>query len=102
MDRVDFRAPRDADDVVDVEVSLQRLAAQLVEELEYESHQLASPELRPGAASVTMAVEALITIIYTLDVRGADEQGRVLQALRDEGIAAMPLLVPIVPPDAVN
>ncbi len=24
------------------------------------------------------------------------------QALRDEGIAAMPLLVPIVPPDAVN
>ncbi|MBK6288111.1 MAG: hypothetical protein IPJ33_16445 [Gammaproteobacteria bacterium] len=64
--------------------SLQRLAAQLVEELEYESHQLASPELRPGAASVTMAVEALITIIYTLDVRGADEQGRVLQALLDQ------------------
>ena len=24
------------------------------------------------------------------------------QALRDDGIAAMPLLVPIVPPDAVN
>jgi hypothetical protein len=64
--------------------SLQRLAAQLVEELEYESHQLGSAELRPGAASVTMAVEALITIIYTLDVRGADEQGRVLQALLDQ------------------
>ena len=36
------------------------------------------------ACSVTMAVEALITIIYTLDVRGADEQGRVLQALLDQ------------------
>lgn len=64
--------------------SLQRLAAQLVEELEFEAHQLDSPDLRPGAASVTMAVEALITIIYTLDVKGADEQGRVLQAALDQ------------------
>jgi len=63
--------------------SLQRLAAQLVDELEAEAGQLASPDLLPGAASVTMAVEALIAVIYALDVRAADEQGRVLQALLD-------------------
>lgn len=63
--------------------SLQRLAAQLVDELEAEAQQFASPDLAPGAASVTMAVEALIAVIYALDVRAADEQGRVLQALLD-------------------
>ena len=63
--------------------SLQRLAAQLVDDLEAESAQFASPDLVPGAASVTMAVEALIAVIYALDVRAADEQGRVLQALLD-------------------
>jgi hypothetical protein len=63
--------------------SLQRLAAQLVEEIENEAQQLGNDDLRPGAASVTMAVEALIAVIFTLDVHGADEQGRVLQALLD-------------------
>jgi hypothetical protein len=63
--------------------SLQRLAAQLVDELEAEAQQFASPDLVPGAASVTMAVEALIAVMWALDVRAADEQGRVLQALLD-------------------
>jgi len=63
--------------------NLQRVAAQLVEEIEAEAHQSGSSELRPGAASVTLAVEALIGVIFALDVRGADEQGRVLQALLD-------------------
>jgi hypothetical protein len=63
--------------------NLQRMAAHLVEEIEAEAHQAGSTELRPGAASVTLAVEALIGVIYALDVRGADEQGRVLQALLD-------------------
>jgi hypothetical protein len=63
--------------------SLHRLGAQLVEELEMEAEQLGSPDLRPGAASVLLAVEAVIGIIYTLDVQGADEQGRVMQALLD-------------------
>lgn len=62
---------------------LQRLAAQLVEELENEAGQMQNENLPPGAASVTMAMEALIAVLYTLDVRGADEQGRVLQALLD-------------------
>ena len=61
--------------------SLQRLAAQLVDELE--AQQFASPDLTPGAASVTVAVEALMSVIYALDVRTADEQGRVVQALLD-------------------
>ncbi len=63
--------------------SLQRLAAQLVDELEAEAQQFASPDLTPGAASVTVAVEALMSVIYALDVRTADEQGRVVQALLD-------------------
>lgn len=63
--------------------SLQRLAAQLLEELEAEAQQFDNDNLRPGAASVTMAVESLMAVIYALDVRGADEQGRVLQALLD-------------------
>jgi len=62
---------------------LQRLALQLNEELEAESTQLARPELGPGSASVMMAVESVLTVLYTLDVRAADEQGRVLQALLD-------------------
>ena len=63
--------------------SLQRLAAQLVDELEAEAQQFASLDLTPGAASVTVAVEALMSVLYALDVRTADEQGRVLQALLD-------------------
>jgi hypothetical protein len=63
--------------------SLQRLAAQLVEEIENEAQQAGNDDLRPGAASVTMAVEAIIAVIFSLDVHGADEQGRVLQALLD-------------------
>lgn len=63
--------------------SLQRLAAQMIDELEAEAHQLGSPDLGPGAASVTMAVEALIAAMWALDVQEADEQGRVLQALLD-------------------
>ena len=63
--------------------SLQRLAAQLVDELETEAHQIGSPDLGPGAASVVMAVEALIAAMWALDVQAADEQGRVLQALLD-------------------
>ena len=63
--------------------SLQRLAAQLVDELEAEAQQFNNPDLAPGAASVTMAVEALMAVLYALDVRTADEQGRVLQALLD-------------------
>jgi len=63
--------------------SLQRLAAQLVDELEAEAQQFNNPDLTPGAASVTMAVEALMAVLYALDVRTADEQGRVLQALLD-------------------
>ena len=63
--------------------SLQRLAAQLIEEIENEAQQSGNPDLRPGAASVTMAVEAIIAVIFALEVHGADEQGRVLQALLD-------------------
>lgn len=63
--------------------SLQRLAAQLVDELEREAHQMDLADLGPGAASVTMAVEALIAVMWALDVQEADEQGRVLQALLD-------------------
>lgn len=63
--------------------SLQRMAAQMVDELEAEAHQIGSPDLGPGAASVTMAVEALIAAMWALDVQEADEQGRVLQALLD-------------------
>lgn len=63
--------------------SLQRLAAQMVDELETEAHQIGSPDLGPGSASVTMAVEALIAVMWSLDVQEADEQGRVLQALLD-------------------
>lgn len=63
--------------------SLQRLAAQMVDELEAEAHQIGSPDLGPGSASVTMTVEALIAVMWALDVQDADEQGRVLQALLD-------------------
>ena len=63
--------------------SLQRMATHLIEEIENEAHQLGNEDLRPGAASVTMAVESIIAVIFALDVRGADEQGRVLQALLD-------------------
>ncbi len=63
--------------------SLQRLAAQLVDELEREAHQVGSPDLGPGAASVMMAVEALIAVMWALDVQSPEEQGRVLQALLD-------------------
>mgnify|MGYP000983069983 FL=1 len=59
------------------------MAAQLVDELEAEALQFNNPDLAPGAASVTMAVEALMAVLYALDVRTADEQGRVLQALLD-------------------
>lgn len=63
--------------------SLQRLAAQLVDELEREAHQLDSADIGPGAASVIMAVEALIAAMWALDAQSPDEQGRVLQALLD-------------------
>jgi hypothetical protein len=62
---------------------LQRLALQLNEEVEGEAAQLGHAELGPGAASVGMAVESILTVLYALDVRAADEQGRVLQALLD-------------------
>lgn len=62
---------------------LQRLALQLNEELEADAAQLANRDLGPGAASVVMAIESVLTVIYALDVRAADEQGRVLQALLD-------------------
>ena len=62
---------------------LQRLALQLNEEVESEATQLSAADLMPGAASVGMAIESVLTVIYTLDVRAADEQGRVLQALLD-------------------
>jgi hypothetical protein len=62
---------------------LQRLALQLNEEVESEASQIAAPDLLPGAASVGMAIESVLTVIYTLDVRAADEQGRVVQALLD-------------------
>lgn len=62
---------------------LQRLALQLNEEVEAEASQINAPDLLPGAASVGMAIESVLTVIYTLDVREADEQGRVVQALLD-------------------
>ena len=62
---------------------LQRLALQLNEEVEGEVQQLAVPGLGPGSASVAMAVESVLTVLYALDVRGAEEQGRVTQALLD-------------------
>ena len=62
---------------------LQRLALQLNEEAEVEASQIGAPDLPPGAASVGMAIESVLTVIYTLDVRAADEQGRVVQALLD-------------------
>jgi hypothetical protein len=63
--------------------SLQRLALQLNEEVEAEATQLNAADLPPGSASVGMAIESVLTVIYTLDVRAADEQGRVVQALLD-------------------
>jgi hypothetical protein len=62
---------------------LQRLALQLNEEVEGEVQQLAVPGLGPGSASVAMAIESVLTVMYALDVRGAEEQGRVTQALLD-------------------
>lgn len=62
---------------------LQRLALQLNEEVEAEAGQIGAPDLLPGAASVGMAIESVLTVVYTLDVRAADEQGRVVQALLD-------------------
>ena len=59
---------------------LQRLALQLNEEVEGEVQQLAVPGLGPGSASVAMAIESVLTVMYALDVRGAEEQGRVTQA----------------------
>lgn len=63
--------------------NLQQLAVQLVDEIEVESEQAALDDLRPGAASVVLAVESLIAAIYALNVQEPDEQGRVLQALLD-------------------
>ena len=62
---------------------LQRLALQLNEEVEAEAGQIAAADLPPGAASIGMAIESILTVIYTLDARAADEQGRVVQALLD-------------------
>lgn len=62
---------------------LQRLALQLNEEVEAEATQINAPDLLPGAASVGMAIESILTVVYTLEVRAADEQGRVVQALLD-------------------
>ena len=62
---------------------LQQLAMQLVDEIEIESERLAHENLQPGAASIVLAVEAMIAAIYALGVEEADEQGRVLQALLD-------------------
>lgn len=62
---------------------LQRLALQLNEEIEADAAQLAHAAFAPGAASVGMAIESILTVIYALDVRAADEQGRVVQALLD-------------------
>ena len=64
--------------------SLQQLSTQLIEELENEAQQFGNPEIRPGAASVLLATEAVLGIVYLLDVREADEQGRVVQALLDQ------------------
>jgi hypothetical protein len=62
---------------------LQRLALQLNEEIEGEAAQLQHAGFVPGAASVGMAIESILSVIYALDVRAADEQGRVVQALLD-------------------
>lgn len=64
--------------------SLQQLSTQLIEELENEAQQFGNPDIRPGGASVLLATEAVLGIVYLLDVREADEQGRVVQALLDQ------------------
>ena len=66
-----------------VACGLQQMAMQLVDEIEIESGQLENDNLRPGAASVILAVEAMMGALYALGVEDADEQGRVLQALLD-------------------
>lgn len=63
--------------------SLQQLSAQLIEELEGEAQQFNNPDIPPGAASVLLATEAVLGLVYLLDIREADEQGRVVQALLD-------------------
>lgn len=62
---------------------LQRLALQLNEEVEAEAREMQLPALGPGSASVAMTIESVLTVMYALDVRGAEEQGRVVQALLD-------------------
>ena len=62
---------------------LQRMALQLNEEIEGDTQQQNVPGLGPGSASVAMAIESVLTVMYALDVRGAEEQGRVTQALLD-------------------
>ncbi len=62
---------------------LQQLAMQLVDEIELQSERAQRDELRPGAASVILAIESVIAAIYALGVEDADEQGRVMQALLD-------------------
>lgn len=66
-----------------VACNLQQLAVQLVDEIEIEAERAEHPDLRPGAASIVLAVESLIATIFALGVQEADEQGRVLQALLD-------------------
>jgi len=63
--------------------SLQQLAVQLVDEIEIEADRVQHPDLRPGAASVILAAEAIIAVIYALGIQEADEQGRALQGLLD-------------------
>ena len=71
------------DDQACTACGLQQLAMQLVDEIETESERLAHDDLRPGAASIMLAVEGMVAVILALGVREADEQGRVLQALLD-------------------
>ena len=62
---------------------LQRMALQLNEEIEGDTQQQNVPGLGPGSASVAMAIESVLTVMYALDARGPEEQGRVAQALLD-------------------
>ena len=65
--------------------ALQQLAVQLVDEIEIESERAEVEDLRPGAASVVLAVESLIAAIYALGVQEADEQGRLIELLGQDG-----------------
>ena len=63
--------------------SLQQLSAQLIEELENEAAQFDDLNLQPGAASVLLATEAVLGLVYLMGARDPDTQGRTVQAALD-------------------